>query len=168
MSGIETSTEFRRLGTCGVSFGGRNMGYTRGGVTVKITTSWVDIFVDRFGEVPLDAVDIGTNIEAFTPLAQGSIDNYNDGFDTGDTGGAGGGPITFGRQVGSSIIKQELILVPINDNDVIRIYKAGAVDVDELGYNNEGHRILGIHWKGFLDESRDEGDRVFKIFGYVS
>ena len=63
MSGIETSTEFRRLGTCLVTWDTRNMGYTKGGVTVKITTTWVDITVDRWGEVPLDAVDIGTIID---------------------------------------------------------------------------------------------------------
>ena len=168
MSGIETSTEFRRLGTCLVTWGGRNMGYTKGGVTAKITTTWVDITVDRWGEVPLDAIDIGTIIEAFTPLAQGSVDNYNDGFDTGVTGGVGVGPITFGRQVGTSIIKQLLILNPINDNDRIIIYKAGCVDVDELGFNNEGHRLLGLHWKGFIDENLPEGQKTFQIFGHTS
>jgi len=143
------------------------MGYTKGGVTCKITTTWVDITVDRWGEVPLDAVDIGTIIEAFTPLAQGSIDNYRDAYDTGLIAGVSG-PLTFGRQVGTSITKQQLILNPINDNDRIIIYLAGVVDVDELGFNNEGHRLLGLHWKGFIDESRGEGQKTFQIFGHTS
>ena len=168
MSGIETSTEFRRLGTCDVFYGGRNMGYTVGGVTVKITTSWVDIFVDRFGEVALDDIDIGTNIEATVPLRQGSVDNYNDAFDTGVTWGLGSGPIRFGRQVGTSILKQTLVLNPINDTDGIKIYKAGVIDVDEIGYNNENHRILTLHFKGFIDEDRANGDKVFRIFGHMS
>jgi len=167
MSGSETSAEFRRLGTCGVSYAGRNMGYTKGGVTVKITTTWVDITVDRYGEVPLDAVDVGTIIEAFTPLAQGSLDNFRDGFDTHLMAGIVG-PLTFGRTVGTSIQKSKLVLTPINDNDIVVIYKAGCVDVDELGYNNEGHRILGLHWKGFIDENLAEGAKTFQIFGYMS
>jgi len=170
MSDTKTITEIRRLGTCRVNFGGRDMGYTFGGCTAKITTDWVDINVDEFGTVPVDDIDTGTNIDVFVPLIQASVDNYEDGFDTGrrEVAGMAGEKIVFGRKVGTSIKKMRLVLDPINDIDGVVLYKAGCYDVDELGYNNEGARILGLHFKGFIDEDRTPGDQTFRIFGGLS
>lgn len=171
MSNTKTITEIRRLGTCRVNFGGRDMGYTFGGCTAKITTDWVDINVDDFGTVPVDDIDTGTNIDVFVPLIQASVDNYEDAFNTGrrEADPAGGEDrLVFGRKVGTSIVKMRLVLDPINDVDGIVLYKAGCYDVDELGYNNEGARILGLHFKAFMDEDRADGDRLFRIFGGLS
>lgn len=159
-------TEIRNLSTCRVNYGGRDMGYTQGGVTVKITTDWHDVVVDTYGTVPLDSIDTGTNIEATVPLVQGSLNNYDDAYPTATNSPAD--RLTFGRQVGTSITKQKLILDPINESDGIVIYQAGCVDVDELGYNNEGERVLNCHFKGYLDEDRAAGDKVFRIFGGMS
>lgn len=165
----KTITEIRRLGTCRVNLGARDMGYTQGGCTVTIVTDWVDINVDDFGTVPVDAIDVGTNIEAVVPLAQASLDNYEDAFGT-----SGLRPvypsdrITFGHTTGDSIVKQRLILDPLNDNDNIVIYLAGVITVGELGFNNDGVRILSLTFKGYIDEDRAEGDRLFHIGGGMS
>lgn len=166
MSDGKTATEIRNLGTCRVNYNGRGIGYTQGGVTVKITTDWHDVVVDEFGTVPLDAIDTGTNIEATIPLVQASLDNYEDAFPTGT--GTLSSTVTFGRKVGTSITKAQLILDPINEDDGIVIYQAGCFDVDELGYSNEGERVLNCHFKGYIDESRADGDKVFRIFGGMS
>ena len=168
MSDIKTITEIRRLGTCRVNFDGRDMGYTHGGCTAKITTDWVNINVDDFGTVPVDDIDTGTNIDIFVPLIQASVDNYEYGFDTARREAVPAAledRLVFGRIVGTSIKKFRLILDPINDVDGIVLYKAGCYDVDELGYNNEGARILGLHFKAYMDEDRVNGDRLFRIFG---
>ena len=159
-------TEIRHIGTCRVNYGGRDLGYTEGGVTVKITTEWVDINVDEFGVVPVDKQDKGTTIEATTPMIQSSLENYADAFDTSLNSPAD--RLTFGRKVGTSITKQRLVLDPINEDNGIVMYAAGAVDVDELGFNNEGARILNIHWVAFISEDRADGDRLFRIFGGMS
>ena len=166
-------TEIRHIGTCRVNYNGRDMGYTQGGVTVKITTEWVDINVDSYGVVPIDAQDKGTTIEATTPLPQTSLENYNDAYDTSVLGNVARGMgaedrLHFGRIVGTSINKHRLVLDPINESDGIVMYAAGAFDVDELGYTNEGVRILNIHWKAFISEDRADGDRLFRIFGGMS
>ena len=166
MSSGKTSTEIRNLGTCRINLGGRDMGYTQGGVTVKITTDWHEVLVDEFGTVPLDAIDTGTNIEATVPLVQASLDNYISAFSTGLNSPTD--RVTFGKKVGSSITKVRLILDPINESDGMVIYQAGCIDVDELGYNNEGERVLGCHFKGYLDEDRAAGDKVFRVFGGMS
>ena len=164
-------TQIRRLGTCRVNFGGRDMGYTQGGVSVTITTDWVDINVDDYGTVPVDAIDVGTNIEATVPLAQASLDNYDDAFGMGLRTVLGPGSynqITFGRTTGDSIVKRRLVLDPLNDTDNVVLYLAGVISVDALGFTNDGIRILGLTFKGYIDDGRSEGDRCFRIGGGMS
>lgn len=159
-------TEIRRLGTCRINYAGYDMGYTQGGVTVTITTSWTTIMIDEYGEVPVDDIDIGTNIEATIPIVQASLTNYTHAFDTGRN--VPGDRLTFGRKVGTSIGKERLVLDPINDTDGIVMYAAGVINVDDLGFNNNGVRILSCHFKGYIDDSRSGGDKVFRIFGGMS
>ncbi len=164
-------TQIRRLGTCRVNYGGRDMGYTQGGVEVTITTDWVDINVDDFGTVPVDAIDVGTNIEAKVPLVQASLDNYDDGFGMGlrsSLGVASLDRITFGRTTGDSIVKRRLVLDPLNDIDNVILYLAGCISVDPLGFNNEGVRILGLTFRAYIDDGRAEGDRLFRVGGGMS
>lgn len=166
MSSGKDSTEIRNLGTCRINFGGRDMGFTQGGVTVKVTTEWHDVLVDEYGTIPLNSIDLGTNIEVTVPLVQASLDNYKDAF-----GMAANSPVdrlTFGRKVGSSATTKRLVVDPVNEDDGIVVYKAGIKDVDELGYTNEGERLVGCHFTGFVDESRAEGDKVFRFFGGMS
>jgi len=167
MSSSRVASEIRRLGTCRVNYKGREMGYTKGGVTAKITVDIYEITVDQFGVVPLDAIDRGTTIEAVTPLAQTSFDNYTDAFPTLATILAAN-QLSSGRKIGTSLGTGRLILDPINDSDGIVIYKAWVKDVAELGYNNDGERILGVTWGGQIDEDRAEGDKCFRIFGGMS
>ena len=169
-------SQIRRLGTCRVNFqpagGGaparlaNDMGYTLGGVTVTITMDQVEINVDDYGTVPVDSIDVGTNIEAVTPLIQATLANYSDTLWPGTNSPLD--RLTFGRIVGTSITKGRLVLDPINDTDGIVIYSAGCISIDDLGYNNDGVRIIGAHWKGFVDDNRNNGDKVFRIFGTMS
>lgn len=161
-------TEIRRLGTCRVNFGGRDLGYTSGGCTVTITTDWVDINVDDYGTVPVDAIDVGTNIEVTVPLAQASLDNYDEAFGMGNRSDWARARITFGRTTGDSIVKKRLALDPLNDVDNIVIYLAGVITVGELGFNNDGIRILSLTFKGYIDTGRSEGDKLFRIGGGMS
>lgn len=161
-------TEIRSLGTCRVNFGSRDMGYTQGGVTVTITTSWNEIMIDEYGEVPVDAIDIGTNIEVMVPLVQASVNNYEYAFPTGRRAAPMQDRLVFGRKIGTSIPKYRLVLDPINDSDGIVIYQAGCMNVDDLGFNNDNVRVLNCHFKGFIDDSRAGGDKVFRIFGGMS
>ena len=166
MSDLRTTTEIRNLGPCRINFGSRDMGFTQGGVSAKITTDWKDVTIDEYGVVPVDAIDRGTTIEVTVPLVQASLENYEYALPTGKNS-----PLdrhTFGRQVGTSIPKYRLIIDPVGEEDGIVIYKAGIVDLDELGYNIDGERVLGCHFKGFIDDTRTNGDKLFRIFGGMS
>ena len=161
--------EIRNLGSCRVNIDGRDCGHTQGGVSAKITVTQREVPVDEYGSVPVDVVDVGTTIEVVTPLVQASLDNYALAFPTlakiltSIT-------LSSGRKVGTSIPNVRLVLDPLRaaDTDGIVIYKAYVKDVAELGYNNDGERVIAITWGGELDEDRTEGDKVFRIFGGMS
>ena len=162
-------SEIRNLGTCRVNHDGRDMGHTQGGCSVKITTQIREVVVDEYGVVPVDNVDQGTIIEVVTPLAQASWDNYVDAYPMGQTILAAN-QLSFGRKVGDSLATARLVLDPLRvaDDDGVVIYKAYVKDVAELGYNNEGERIVAITWGGEIDTSRAAGDMCFRIFGGMS
>lgn len=162
-------TEIRNLGTCRVNYNARDMGHTQGGCTVKITVEQREVVVDEYGVVPVDVVDVGTTIEATIPLAQASFDNYADVYPTLTTILAAT-ILSSGRKVGVSIPGYRLVLDPLRvaDTDGVVIYDAYVVDVAELGYTNEGERILAVTFKGRIVTSRADGDKVFRIFGGMS
>jgi len=159
-------TQIRKLGTCRINFGGRDMGYTAGGVTVRITTEFVDIMVDEFGNVPVQAADVGVSIECIVPLAQPTLENYADAFPVASNVPAD--RLTFGRKVGQYVVPQRLVLDPVNESDGFVVYRAACLEVGELGFNNEGIRILECHFRGMVDDTRQEGDYLFRIFGGMS
>ena len=169
MGRTRTVTEIRNLGSCRVNYQARDMGHTQGGVLVKITVEKREVVVDEYGVVPVDVVDVGTTIEATVPLVQASFDNYNAAYPTLDTILAGN-ILSSGREVGTSLGSGRLVLDPLRaaDTDGIVIYKAYVDDVAELGYTNEGERVLSCTFKGMVSEGRTEGDKVFRIFGGMS
>jgi len=169
MSRRRTVTEIRNLGSCRVNYGARDMGHTQGGVGVKITVEKREVLVDEFGNVPVDVVDVGTNIQATVPLVQASFDNYEDAFPT-LAAILSADQLSSGRRVGESLPTKRLVLDPLRaaDTDGIVIYKAYVDDVAELGYNNNGERVIAITFRGQLDENRTSGDKVFRIFGGMS
>ncbi len=164
-----TVSEIKNLGTCRINFRARDMGHTQGGCTVKITVEQRDVVVDEYGVVPVDVVDLGTQIEATIPLVQASFDNYADVYPTLATILAAN-QLSSGRRVGQSIPGFRLVLDPlrVTDTDGIVIYKACPSDVAELGYSNDGERVLAVTFRGLIDTSRADGDRVFRIFGGMS
>jgi hypothetical protein len=169
MSSVRTVTEIRNLGSCRVNRGGRDLGHTQGGVSAKITVEKREVVVDEYGNVPVDAVDAGTTIEVTVPLVQASWDNYVTSFPTGATILAAN-QLSFGRQVGTSLNFARLVLDPLRaaDTDGIVVYRSYVDDVAELGYNNEGERILAVTFKGAIAEDRTAGDKCFRIFGGMS
>lgn len=170
MSNLRTVTEIRNLGSCRVNYRSRDMGHTQGGVTVKITVEKREVVVDEYGNVPVDVVDVGTTIEAAVPLVQTSFDNYEDAFPTLQDGIVATGQLSSGRRVGDSLRTGRLVLDPLRaaDADGIVIYKAYVDDVAELGYSNEGERVLAVTFKGAIDEDRADGDMCFRVFGGMS
>lgn len=62
-----------QLGVCDVSFGGTDLGSTKGGVEVSLKTSTYEIKVDQAGDTPLKEIILGTMVEVKVPMAETNL-----------------------------------------------------------------------------------------------
>jgi len=69
------STENVKLGVCNVLFDGVDLGFTKGGVEVEVSTSTKEITVDQMGETPIGEIIMGRTVSATVPLAETTLDN---------------------------------------------------------------------------------------------
>jgi len=64
-----------KLGVCSVTFNSVDLGYTKGGVDVEVTTEQYKVTVDQFGTTAIGDHIIGRSVVITTPLAETTIDN---------------------------------------------------------------------------------------------
>lgn len=72
---MASSTENVKLGVCSVIFDGINLGYTKGGVEVEVTTNTHEVTVDQFGDTPIGEIITGRMVSATVPLAETTLEN---------------------------------------------------------------------------------------------
>lgn len=63
-----------RLGPCRVRWGGVDLGLTKGGVEVDVTTSTKEVMVDQFGETPVNEYITGRKLTVKAPFAETDVD----------------------------------------------------------------------------------------------
>lgn len=64
-----------KLGVCQVYFDGIDLGYTKGGVEVAVTTETYKSTVDQFGQTPINELIMGREVKVTCPLAETTIEN---------------------------------------------------------------------------------------------
>jgi hypothetical protein len=72
---MPSKTENVKMGVCRVTFDGVDLGYTKGGVDVTVTTETKQIMVDQFGNAPIDEIITGRSVKAKLPLAETTLEN---------------------------------------------------------------------------------------------
>lgn len=72
---MTSSTENVKLGVCTTIFDGRDLGLTKGGVEVEVSTSTHEVKVDQFGETPIGELVTGRMVSASVPLAETTLEN---------------------------------------------------------------------------------------------
>lgn len=72
---MSSSTKNVKLGVCNIFFDGKDLGLTKGGVEVEVTTSTHEVKVDQFGETPIGELITGRNVMANVPLAETTLEN---------------------------------------------------------------------------------------------
>lgn len=70
-----TSSKNVKLGTCNVIFNNEELGMTKGGVEVEVSTSTHEVTVDQFGDTPIGEIITGRMVSATVPLAETTLDN---------------------------------------------------------------------------------------------
>ena len=168
---------FFNWGPAEIQWGDHVLGATKGGVTVTITTNWINITVDAYGTTPLDAFEQGTEITVLCRLAESDLlENMEAALPAGDrksdpAGGARAEWLTFGRTAGvTTPTKKRLVVKPVETNGRwLTIYQAAATtEALTMEFNNEDIRVIEVTFTGFIMVSRDDGDRLFRIGGPAS
>lgn len=72
---MASSTENVKLGVCSVKFNNVDLGYTKGGVEVDVSTTTKKVTVDQFGESEINEIITGRSIKVKVPLAETTLEN---------------------------------------------------------------------------------------------
>lgn len=72
---MASDTKNVKLGVCAISFDGQDLGYTKGGVEVSVSTDTHEVNVDQFGKSTVNEIIMKRNIKVKVPLAETTLDN---------------------------------------------------------------------------------------------
>ncbi|HYG86987.1 MAG TPA: hypothetical protein VD978_12075 [Azospirillum sp.] len=64
-----------KMGVCKITYGGVDLGYTKGGVEVEVTTETHKLTVDQFGSTQINELIMGRNVKVKAPLAETTLTN---------------------------------------------------------------------------------------------
>lgn len=156
-----------KLGVCEVSFNNVDLGHTKGGVVVSYAPEYVDIQVDKYGNTTADKRLLGEKFTAKVPLAESTLANLSVAMPAGTTTA---NKITLGSKAGVGLagLAHLLVLHPQaneasdRSEDVI-FYKAVAGSPVELGFTNDGVRIIEVTFEAMIDETKSDGDYLGMI-----
>jgi len=156
-----TISDIYGIGVADLNFNGYNLGGTQGGVTLEITHEQYEQVIDAYGSTPIGVYELAVNIILTAMLKEETIAKLGRlaQFATDDTD-----KLTFGRYVGRAQTGYRLIALPYDDqvHDVI-IYKAVPQVNWSLTYSNDGERVYETKFKGIIDESRTDNDKLFRL-----
>lgn len=72
---MASNTRNVKLGVCKVFFDGVDLGYTKGGVEVAVSTETYKTQVDQFGQSPINMLIMGREVKVTCPLAETTVEN---------------------------------------------------------------------------------------------
>lgn len=150
-----------KLGVCTVTFNAVDLGYTKGGVDVEVSTETYTVTVDQFGSTPINDYIIGRTCKVTTPLAETTIDNLVaimpgatkviDGVDANKIKAE----VTTALMQNLVDLAQKLVLHPIaagasvlEDFVIPKAMTAGAMN---FAYRIDEERIFNCEWMAYPD-----------------
>jgi hypothetical protein len=159
---MTSSTDNVKIGVCALTFDGADLGYTKGGVDVSITTETYTVTVDQFGTTAINDYVIGINCTVTTPLAETSLENLAAVMPAaalvidGATSSKKKVQVTTG--VGTNLIDSagELILHPValaadNVTEDFILPNAASTGQISFAYSLDAERVFNTVWKAYPD-----------------
>lgn len=151
-----------KLGVCKVTYGGTDLGYTKGGVEVTVKTETHKVNVDQFGKTPINEYIMGREVTVKAPLAETTLENLvkimpgatlvTDAVDTTKK------VVNVPTAIGTNLldIAQQLVLHPIgkpdtDKSDDFTVFKAATAGALNFAYKLEDERIFSCEFNGYPD-----------------
>lgn len=148
------------LGPCTLTFGGVELGETRGDVIFRYTEETRPINEDSKGVSPIDEIHVGMNCEVEVPMTRVTLQQLATVIPSATVVGS---KLTVKSAVGSQMADSAnvLVLKPLVGGVAsaaskwLTVVKA-APKVDlEITFNNDGQRVYKVLFKGFVNENNE-------------
>lgn len=154
-----------QLGPCTVTFKGRDMGHTIGGVTVSYKPNFHKTSVDKYGTGVVEQFLVGEEMSATFNLAEFTLANWQDVINQSTL--QGDDSVSVGSTAGKKASANAglLVLHPIAAGATVRdydvsIYKAVVTSELKIEHKNDGEKVLPVTAEGLVDENRSDGNML--------
>lgn len=153
------------LGRCEITFNSVDLGHTKEGTTLTVTTDKREVTVDQFGSTPVAVHTIGQRVEVKVQLAELTLANLNSMIpDSTLESGSTVDEVNYGKDAGNAITPYELVLTPQGvSGQVITIWKAVPMGDVEIAYKTEEETVYEVTFVALIDESKTSGERLMRI-----
>jgi len=159
-----------KIGSCSVTFGGTDLGHTKGGVTVNYAPEYADITADQYGNTPIDKALVGEMWTVTVPLAEKTVANINKAIPLSTLAGAGDGRATIGQDAGARLLAQasQLVLHPLTNasgdlsGDIV-FHKAVVHSEVEIPHAVDEQSTVEVTFIALIDTSKSEGNYLGHI-----
>ncbi len=166
---MPSSTQNVKVGVCTVDFGGTNLGFTKGGVSVSVTTETYSVTVDQFGDTAISEIITGRTVTVSTPLAETTLENLVQvmpGATLIGTGASKKVEVVDAVSTDLLSISDKLTLHPqalaeTDKSEDFVIPYASTPGQIEFAYELNSERVFNCEWKGYPDPT----SRILFIFG---
>lgn len=159
---MASSTDNVKLGVCQVTFGGVDLGYTKGGVEVEVTTETHKVMVDQFGNSPVNEYITARNVMVRVPMAETTLENLvaimPGATLVTDSGDPTKKRVDVVNGIGQSLldIAQELTLHPIaldalDKSEDFTLPLAATAGAMNFAYKLDEERIFNVEFTGYPD-----------------
>ena len=159
---MASSTNNVKLGVCTITFGGTDLGYTKGGVEVEVATETYKVMIDQFGNTPVKEYITARTCVVRVPLAETTLDNLVE-IMPGATK-VGSGPeyrvdVTTNVSADLKALAQTLVLHPVSAgadlNEDFRVPLAATGGALQYAYKLDEERIYNVEFNAYPDDSQN-------------
>lgn len=154
-----------QLGPCSVTYKGRDMGHTIGGVTVTYSPDYYKSKVDKFGSSTVESFLVGEQLTAECNLAEFTLANLQDAINQSTL--QGDDSVSVGSNAGKKASANAglLVLHPLAAGSGVRdydvsIYKAVIVSELTIEHKTDGEKVIPCMFEGLVDENRSDGNML--------
>lgn len=151
-----------KLGPCTVTWGNTDLGFTKGGVEVELSTSKKKIMVDQFGETEVNEFIMGRTVTVRVPLAESDLELFASVIPGStlvvDSTTPTRRKLNIPTGVGVSMrdLAQQLVLHPTNeaasfrDDDFVLPLATPSGDIS-FAYRHDEERVFMVEFVGYAD-----------------
>ena len=155
---MASDTKNVKLGVCTITFDGVDLGYTKGGVEVEVSTETKKVMVDQFGNSEINEYVMGRTVKVKVPLAETTLENLVAIMPGATLSGTTTKKVSVTNGIGISLLDlaAELVLHPVanaadNKADDFTVPLAMTPGAMTFSYKLDEERIFNAEFTGYPD-----------------